>query len=468
MKYLLIGHGSLNADPGFTRPDMEWVGITAGTTLQFYADAGQKLAYSVGLRDIRHLVQQMKAPWAPLDHRNVTYNLRLSGDSDSWSQEFRDTKEYGGYTLIRPGIEVADRVQLCSGTPDTCPTRPRQTARGDKHRCEGILGRYGGELHWLACTSVTGVGGAAADAVAAVTAGLQKSVRLGGLHPDWTPPAGWAPDRDFIPVAHYTLLEDAPDGYQAVWSAGGGLFLINAAHEPDLVAYVSSQDYVSGILTLHRTGGPRNVGYIQVDGVPESRRDLVTGALAQASSFPVYFTEAAPEPRPAPVAVTTQDELDAALRTAGGHLVTVMGQNLHVSGAHGAQIRLGSGIHLVVTGDAHLRITADDVAYVSVHGTAHVEAAGNVHVRAQDHARVSADEYARVAATGCTTVTSDSDTVRIWANEHVHVEALPQTVLRTGAEFAGLCWEDLDNLFESRYLDQSDESSRSGQSDDLV
>ncbi|MGW6673755.1 hypothetical protein ACWGBU_36635 [Streptomyces vinaceus] len=109
---------------------------------------------------------------------------------------------------------------------------------------------------------------------------MQKSVQLGSLHPDWTPPTSWTPDLNSIHAAHRARLEILPDGHRAAWCSGGGLFLIKNAHDAELIAYVSSRDdFMAGALTVHRTGGPDNTGYIQVQGVPRSRRDLVTATL---------------------------------------------------------------------------------------------------------------------------------------------------------------------------------------------
>ncbi|MEV6683720.1 hypothetical protein AB0N09_43885 [Streptomyces erythrochromogenes] len=196
MKYLLMGHGALDVDPSaLADPDMYRVGVAVGTTLQFYADVGQRLEYAMGTQDVRTVWNAAKAqtPWAPIDYQGVAANLRLSSAFGQWSQEFIDTKTFmdpetgDEYTLIRPGIEITqDPIQLCTGTPDTCPTRPEQTAQGETHTCDGILGLFAGEMHWLACTGFASVGPEVADVVAAVTAGRQESVRLGGLHPDWT------------------------------------------------------------------------------------------------------------------------------------------------------------------------------------------------------------------------------------------------------------------------------------------
>ncbi|MEV6681945.1 putative adhesin [Streptomyces erythrochromogenes] len=291
MGYLLMGHGGFDADPVLTPSATAIVGIPEGVTLQFYADAGQMLAYPMGADDVRDIWNRAQRPWDPLDHTNLVYNLTLNSAFQEWSSGFLNAGTCEGHTLIRPGVEVADPVRLCHGTPETCPTSLKEVARRKPHACDGILGLYGGEMHWLACTAFTWVGASEADTVAAATTGRQKSVRLGGLHPDWTPPADWTPDLDSIPTAHRTALDGAADGARAMWSMGGGLFLVNVAHDPLLVAYVSCQDdYAFGYLTVRRTGGPGNAAHIAVQGVPAAARDLVLAAVAEASTLDVYFT----------------------------------------------------------------------------------------------------------------------------------------------------------------------------------
>jgi hypothetical protein len=43
MGHILLGHGALNVHPSVIKPEMEWVAVPAGTTIQFYADTGQGL-----------------------------------------------------------------------------------------------------------------------------------------------------------------------------------------------------------------------------------------------------------------------------------------------------------------------------------------------------------------------------------------------------------------------------------------
>src|SRR3954471_1972453 len=72
MGIVIFGHGGL--DPIATK-DMEWVAVPAGTTLQFYADAGQTLLTNAGTWE--RWSASMDAPWPAIDSTGVTYNLRL-------------------------------------------------------------------------------------------------------------------------------------------------------------------------------------------------------------------------------------------------------------------------------------------------------------------------------------------------------------------------------------------------------
>lgn len=153
MGYILLGHGDLNLDASAVQGGMEYVAIPQGTTIQFYADTGQGLVYGSDDLDVW---SQLNTPWPALDSTNVTYNLTLYSAHELWADELKNSPDFSGHTLLRAGVDLPDPTLLCNGTPETCPTDPRQVATGATHTCSGILGLYSGELFWLACTSVKG------------------------------------------------------------------------------------------------------------------------------------------------------------------------------------------------------------------------------------------------------------------------------------------------------------------------
>jgi hypothetical protein len=153
MGYVFLGHGALNIDPSVTPQDMEWVAVPQGTTIQFYADTGQTLCYNHKELDA---FSQLTRHLDPVDSTHVTYNLLLYSAKELWDEELKNSPNFGGHTLIRAGIDgVPDPTRMCTGTRDTCPTDPRQIASGATHNCDGILAKFKGEMHWLACTSIT-------------------------------------------------------------------------------------------------------------------------------------------------------------------------------------------------------------------------------------------------------------------------------------------------------------------------
>jgi hypothetical protein len=145
--HLFIGHGGL--DPaGYSYNDgMGIVAIPPGTTLQFYSDAGQTLRFG----DLKSMLPQLRAPWPELTATDVTYNLALRAFAGITKYEQFTTAVFASDHLPHlPGIDLEDPAQLCTGTVGQCPTDPREQRA---HTCHGLLARYTGELHWIACTN---------------------------------------------------------------------------------------------------------------------------------------------------------------------------------------------------------------------------------------------------------------------------------------------------------------------------
>lgn len=159
MGYALLGHGGLELAGSF-QDGMEMVAIDAGTTLQVYTDAGQSLLMNEN--DYKNFFSKVQAPWPAMDSTNVTLNLELTGNDLNNKLD----REHAGFfvqalaphTPLMAGKELPDPALLCTGDKTTCPTDPRMiTGEVDgptAHTCDGILGKYKGELFWMACTVV--------------------------------------------------------------------------------------------------------------------------------------------------------------------------------------------------------------------------------------------------------------------------------------------------------------------------
>ncbi|MBK3588893.1 hypothetical protein JHN49_36535 [Streptomyces sp. MBT57] len=263
---------------------MEIVAIPAGTTLQFYADSGQDLAY--GEAQLARW-QQLMPQWEPLRAGNVTYNFCLAPlaphDVPSAAQH---GEWFPGHQFITPGdLGAGGKVLLCNGSVETCPTDPRQVVEeGAVHQCTGLLGTYTGDLFWLACSSFVG-----ADAVIdnAVTADVSRSVTL-GHNADWTP--GRA-DQRLLTAKNRSNLKQAPDGTDLRYRVGGTVLLIGNGHEPALMTYAESQsDTFGGWVTLTKARNKKNDrGTLSFSDMPPQKHALVEWSVAQFSDKLVVF-----------------------------------------------------------------------------------------------------------------------------------------------------------------------------------
>ncbi|MFF4369330.1 putative adhesin [Streptomyces sp. NPDC001594] len=283
MGYILLGHGGLDGDPGVTPPEMEFVAIPQGTTIQFYADAGQGLWFG---RDDLDVWQQVPPYLPALGSGEVTYNLALQAPDVPWVEEFAAAEPgFAGHRIVLAGADgTPDPLPMCTGTRETCPTDPRQVAAGATHHCEGILARFHGDLHWLACTTIDHADQAVVDAA------------LGGRPTDV--PLGADPDRIADEAAERAIarvnranVERAYDQQDMHFRAAGSAVLIGHGHEPGIAHYVRVQSRpVRGVLTVHRAGGALHpAGRFEVRGVPPERRAPVRVALGRFSDYEVVF-----------------------------------------------------------------------------------------------------------------------------------------------------------------------------------
>lgn len=276
MNYVLLGHGGLEVEPVTVPPDMEIVAIPQGTRVHFYSDAGQGLWYGQEELDVW---EQLQTPWPPLDSRNVTYNLTLRNAPEAWDSLLENEPAFGGNTLVRPGFDgLPGSIPLCTGTRRTCPTDPRQVAAGARHTCDGVLGRYGGDLYWVSCTSFDG---AEQGLVDAVLAGRPTDVTLGD-DPDWVPDESAHQAIAAVNGAHVSAAhEEAP----LPFVAGGTVLLIGAGHASRHVNYAAChEDYYEGVVIVFKESAFFPGGALVAQHVPPDEWERARSALERLSN----------------------------------------------------------------------------------------------------------------------------------------------------------------------------------------
>jgi hypothetical protein len=333
MGTIIFGHGGL--DP-MAAGDMEWSALPAGTTLQFYADAGQVLL--TGQQTWADFAKTLDAPWDPIDSSGVTYNFRLGPLSDQEQHEIDVLSKDFPHTVLIVGKDLKGSPQLCTGDRTTCPSDPRMvagTVEGPRtHGCDGILKHYAGEeLHWIACTAI---GGFDAEAMAAVETaqGDAPSGVLHGQDPDdavanalqyleYSPDAfpgwfdglpqreqdvllrdpgiaawsqgrtfattEWAPsDADLQAVAdvNQPYVKELGKEDEGTWEIGGFLVLLGSGH--GYTDWVRGQgDYASGTFAVKRA--TFGAGSLVFYGVPPMHQATVTAAVERFSEKDVEF-----------------------------------------------------------------------------------------------------------------------------------------------------------------------------------
>ncbi|MFF0220436.1 hypothetical protein [Streptomyces vinaceus] len=262
---------------------MEWVAIPRETTIRFYSDTGQSLAYSAYDLD---RWEQLDVFWPPLGSNRVTLNLQLQGAPELWERELRHHPQFGGHVLILPGVDgVPDPFVMCAGTPETCPTRPEQVwEQGMEHHCDGILGTLRGELFWLACTAVIGDDETVVDA--ALT-GRPEAVVL-GANPDWLPNRA---DRRRVYAMNRANLAGADNIGVLNYRLGGSLLLIGRGHDDDCINYVLADiDGIRGQLLVFEGAGGRAASRQMVFyDVPKDCRAYIRAVVARFSDAQVRF-----------------------------------------------------------------------------------------------------------------------------------------------------------------------------------
>jgi hypothetical protein len=322
---------------------METVALSAGTTLQFYADAGQMLLQQ---RRILASFDTLNAPWPPIDDRGVTYNLRLEPFSEAELTSLNgEAADWAGHTLLTVGKNLGCKPQLCTGDETTCPKDPRMVAgtvagpRG--HACDGILGTYAGEdLFWVACTSIDGFGDEVQGAVTSARGDAPSSVMM-GQDPDsaiataldfaGSDPTGftqwfdglpeeekdvllrdpglyawdqgrkgdqtqadagdWVPtERDMATVSsgNQSYVKEGAEDFDHSWEIGGALVLLGNEHDPSFHSWVQScPDYTSGTFEIKRA--TFGAGKIVFSGVPGPLQGTVESMVEGFSDKKVSF-----------------------------------------------------------------------------------------------------------------------------------------------------------------------------------
>ncbi|MEV6683439.1 hypothetical protein AB0N09_42320 [Streptomyces erythrochromogenes] len=291
MGFIFLGHGSLDVDASVTKPGMEWVAIPKGTTLQFYADIGQELAF--GYEDIRAWDPQ-QVPWGTLDSSRVTYNLTLRANT-FWSRLKDDS--ISGHRLVRPGTDnVAEQLSLCTGDSSTCPTDPREAERGAIHRCNGILGTYQGDLRWASCLAL-----ADASMRELVLDGKQRNVHLGDdpyfMIDEQALDAIAATNAGNVQNA--ALDEPLSCMFQDRWTAefpdAEPVFLIGDGHEPQHVHYIENANATPGgiVLSGSATAKPKFIkrsNGIEIEGLYLDYQAVAEMAIRRFSNEPIIWS----------------------------------------------------------------------------------------------------------------------------------------------------------------------------------
>ena len=289
--YILLGHGGLEVSS--VKPGMEWVAIPQGTTLQFFADTGQGLVTNAAHMDV---FTELDKPWPALDSSRVTFNLTLSSSPELDIEDLKNNPSFGGAELIQPGLRgVPDPIKLCTGTPETCPTDPRQIPVGWKHNCDGILGTYSGDMYWIACTVVVGGDKAVVDAAMGES---PKNVLI-AQDPDTAHSFNAAPNlqapRNVVPAVFDSAAADArnlevlkalDDGDETTFWQGGQAVLIGDGHAHGSLAYLTEQGYVEGTVRIKK-GGILSSGKLYVSGAGDQR--IFEAAIARVSDKSVEF-----------------------------------------------------------------------------------------------------------------------------------------------------------------------------------
>jgi hypothetical protein len=285
MGYILLGHGGLDVDPAAIDPEMEWVAVPQGTTIQFYSDTGQGLMY--GSEDL-DIWSQLDTPIPAVDSSGVTYNLTLYSAKELWDDELKNNPDFAGNTLVRAGVDgVPDPIQMCTGTRDTCPTDPRQIAEGATHECDGILGTYSGELYWLACTVIENAS-AATEAAVDTARGIAPEDVIIGEHPD-APPIDWDNiDWQAVHDANQRVCKDASSDERLAFVSFEHLVLIGPEHPQDLMAIVDRQPTVASG-TIRVKSARIGAGTMEVEGCPPEHQPGFEWAIAQFSKKTVEF-----------------------------------------------------------------------------------------------------------------------------------------------------------------------------------
>jgi hypothetical protein len=186
--YVLFGHGAIvqkGLEGGRAAQEKGYppeILVPPMTFLKFYSEVGQPIQLPLTDGDTPVLDhEKFKVPWAQLSTTDGDLgvgdpvpNFLLMAEKSKAEYDAMKTFDWG-MEAVSPGVgEEGWYLCTCTCTdpddPRMCPTPDlfKQDGKypqgeGDygamsealKHKCDGILGRYGGnELHWVACTLV--------------------------------------------------------------------------------------------------------------------------------------------------------------------------------------------------------------------------------------------------------------------------------------------------------------------------
>lgn len=337
-RYVVLGHGGFDPTSGSFPAEIL---VPAGTTLTFFADAGQALVLPRADYDsvAAKMWDQLKQMDPPIPAKGVTYNYTLFPDDTEEHRKSAESADWDGAVAV---WVKAGQLYLCEGTEDTCPTPKLNVAAsrhdellargaesveafkqwvaggasGDlpdviadfetrledvplayytyvaegvpddrwQHKCDGILGQLGGDgndLYWVACSSFM------IDTPEMPVLGTSA---VSG--PGVADVSTWVPaDSDYqeIREKNSQAVKDTPDGKTVSVVAGGAVVLIGPGHARRPADYVRRQDDVEeGQLTVTK-GGAFSKGSIEVTGI-SAKQALIKEAIAEFSDKKVTFS----------------------------------------------------------------------------------------------------------------------------------------------------------------------------------
>jgi hypothetical protein len=290
-RYVVLGHGGFDPAGGSYPGE---VLVPPGTTLQFFAEAGQSLVLpGTNYGKVANVWEQVAAEGSPIPEKWVTYNYQLQPDTTETHRQNALASDWGDDVNV--WFLSTGAAFLCNGTADTCPTpalrvqeQAYENGEGEavdddrwNHHCTGILAQLAGhDIYWLACASIM-----SGDEVLPA---LDQSAASG---PGVADVSTWVPtdaELQQIDDANARAVKATADG-EAVSIVAGGVLVLIGSHERRPADYVRRQNDVEEGQVWVTKGGRLSKGTLDVTGI-NAKRQLVKDALGRFSDKKVNFT----------------------------------------------------------------------------------------------------------------------------------------------------------------------------------